>query len=119
MTLLSCFLNLLSIGQVHAHASKHVEQTEQNTTSSKDQTPQKNSHETPPQPKKKYEIMKDPTFLSSPIYPPILPSKPSLSTNRDHHLIPILSHNKFTFKAQLTSLYTHPTDYTFRLYDQN
>ena len=48
--------------------------------------------------------MKDPVFLSSPIYPPFIPSKPSLSTNRDDHLIPLLSHDDFIFKAQLTSL---------------
>ena len=63
--------------------------------------------------------MKDPVFLSSPIYPPFIPSKPSLSTNRDDHLIPLLSHDNFIFKAQLTSLYIHPTDYSFRLYDKN
>ena len=63
--------------------------------------------------------MKDLSFLSSPKYPPILPSKPSLSRNRDDHLIPFLSHDRFTFEAQLTSLYMHPTDYTFRLYDKN
>ena len=56
--------------------------------------------------------------LSLPIYPPILQSKPSFSTNRDDHLIPHLSHARFTFKAQLTSLYMHPTDYPFRLYDK-
>ena len=69
--------------------------------------------------KKRYEIMKDPVFLSSPIYPPFIPSKPSLSTNCDDHLIPLLSHDDFIFKAQLTSLYMHPTDYSFRLYDKN
>ena len=63
--------------------------------------------------------MKDPVFLSSPIYPPSIPSKTSLSTNRDDHLIPLLSHDNFIFKAQLTSLYMHPTDYSFRLYDKN
>ena len=63
--------------------------------------------------------MKGPVFLSSPIFPPTLPSKPSLSTNRDDHLKPLLSQDNFTFKAQLTSLYKHPTDYTFRLYDKN
>ena len=98
-------LFLESLDQVHAHASEQVEQREHNTASSEDQTPPDNSYETPPPPKKKYEIMKDPIFLSSPIYPPILPSKPSLSTNRDDHIIPILSHNRF---------YMHPTDYTFR-----
>ena len=49
----------------------------------------------------------------------LIPSKPSLSTNSDDHLIPLLSHDDFIFKAQLTSLYIHPTDYTFRLYDKN
>ena len=106
------------IYQVFSDTSEQVEQTEQNT-SSKDHTPPDNSHETPPPPKKKYEIMKDPIFLSSPIYPPILPSKPSLPTNCDDYLIPLLSHDRFTFKAQLTSFYLHPTDYTFRLYDKN
>ena len=68
---------------------------------------------TPPPPKKRYEIMKDPIFLSSPIYPPSIPSKISLCTNRDDHLISILSTDDFVFKAQLTSLYMHPTDYSF------
>ena len=63
--------------------------------------------------------MKDPIALSLPIYPPFLPSKPSLSTNRDNHLIPLPSHDRFIFKAQLTSLSMHPTHYTFRLYDKN
>ena len=58
--------------------------------------------------------MKDPVFLSSPIFHPKIPSQPSLSTTRDDHLIPILSQDNFTFKEQLTSLYMHPTDYTFR-----
>ena len=77
------------------------------------------THASPPPPKKRYETMKDPVLLSSPIYPPFIPSKPSLSTNRDDHLIPLLSHDEFIFKAQLTSLYMHPTDYSFRLYDKN
>ena len=63
--------------------------------------------------------MKDPVFLSSPIYPPSIPSKFPLCTNRDDHLIPLLSHDDFVFKAQLTSLYMHPTDNSFRLYDKN
>ena len=63
------------------------------------------THATPPPRKKRYEIMKDPVFLSSPIYPPFITSKPSLSTSRDDHLIPLLSHDDFIFKAQLTSLY--------------
>ena len=63
--------------------------------------------------------MKDPAFLSSPIFPPKIPSQPSLSATRDNLLIPIPSQDNFTFKAQLTSLYKHPTEYTFRLYDKN
>ena len=77
------------------------------------------THATPPPPRKRYEIMKDPVFLSSPIYPPFISTNTSLSTNRDDHLISLLSHDDFTFKAQLTSLYMHPTDYSFRLYDKN
>ena len=30
------------------------------------------THATPPPPKKRYEIMKDPVFLSSPIYPSLI-----------------------------------------------
>ena len=63
--------------------------------------------------------MKDPVFLSSSIFSPIIPSQPSLSSTRDDHLIPLLSQDNFTFKAQLISLYMHPQDYTFRLYDKN
>ena len=63
--------------------------------------------------------MKDPVFLSSPIYPPFKSPKTSLSTNSDDHLISLLSYDDFIFKAQLTSLYMHPTDYSFRLYDKN
>ena len=81
--------------------------------------PDDHTQTTPPPPKKRYETMKDPVFLSSPIYPPSIPSKISLCTNRDDHLIPLLSHDDFVFKAQLTSLYMHPTDYSFRSYDKN
>ena len=63
--------------------------------------------------------MKDPVFLSSPIFPPEKPSQPSLSTTRDDYLITLLSQDNFTFKAHLTSLCMHPTDYTCRLYDEN
>ena len=77
------------------------------------------THATSPPPKKRYEIMKDPVFLSSPFYLPQIHSKPSLCTNGYDHLIPLLSHDDFIFKAQLTSLYMHLTDYSFRLYDKN
>ena len=63
--------------------------------------------------------MKDPVFLSSPVFHPTIPSKPSLSTVRDDHLIPVLSEDNFIFKAQLTSLFMYPTDNTFRLYVKN
>ena len=63
--------------------------------------------------------MKDLVFLLSPIYPPFISANTSPSTNRDDHLISLLSHDDFTFKAQLTSLYMHPTDYSFRFYDEN
>ena len=63
--------------------------------------------------------MKDPVFLSSPIFPPTIPSKLPLSSNRDDHLIQLLSQDNFRYKAQLTSLYMDPTDCTFRLCDKN
>ena len=69
--------------------------------------------------RKKYGIMKDPAFLSSPVYPPIIPTKSQLSTNRDEYLTPILSTNQFSFESQLSSLYMHPTDSTFKVYDKN
>ena len=63
--------------------------------------------------------MKDPAFLTSPVYLTLISPKDSISTRRDDYLIPILSNDNFTFKSQLTSLYMHPTDYTFKLYDKN
>ena len=82
---------------------------------SKNKTPSDHnqSPDTPPPTKK------NPAFLSSPIYPPIIPTKSQLSTTRDDYLVPTLSTNRFSFKSQLTSLYMHPTDYTFKLYDKN
>ena len=91
----------------------------QNIPSKKTPSDHDQSPDTPPPTKKKHEIMKDPAFLSSPIYTPIIPTKPQLSTTRDDYLVPILSTNRFSFKSQLTSLYMHPTDYTFKLYDKN
>ena len=97
-------------GQIE-HQNVH---TKNKTSSDHDQSPK-----TPPPTKKEYEIVKDPAFLSSPIYPLIIPKKPQLSTTRDDYLVPILSTNRFSFKSQLTFLYMHPTDYTFKLYDEN
>ena len=63
--------------------------------------------------------MKDPIFLTFPVYPPLISPKDSISTQRDDYLIPILSNENFTSKSQLRSLYMHPTDYTCKLYDKN
>ena len=105
--------------QTNTNPTNNTEQAEHEHNTSKVPTPPDNTTETPPPPKKRYEIMRDPLFLSSPVSPPTIPSKPSLSTNEDDHLIPLLSQDNFIFKAQLTSLYMHPTDYTYSLYDKN
>ena len=105
--------------QSNTNLPNTTEQAEHEHNTPKVPTPQDNTTETPPPPKKRYELMKDPLFLSSPVFPPTIPSKSSLSTNRDDYLIPLLSHNIFIFKAHLTSLYMHPTNNTFRLYDKN
>ena len=87
-----------------------------------DDTPSKHSEQsisTRPPSKKKHDIMRDPAFSTSPIYPPILSPEDSISTQRDEYLVPLLSHDNIKFKSQLTSLYMYPTDYTFRLYDKN
>ena len=88
-------------------------------SSDTDEKPPEQSISTPPPSKKKIEIMKAPIFLTSPVYPPVISPKDSISTQRDDYLIPILSTENFTFKSQLTSLYMHPTDYTFKLNDKN
>ena len=101
---------------------EQMEQDKKEHDTSKVPTPLKDTdhtHATPLPPKKRYEIMKDHVFHSSPIYPPFISSKPFLSTTRDDHLIPLLYHDDFIFKAQLTSLYMHSKDYSFRLYDKN
>ena len=99
------------------------EQMDTNHTTSKssdtDEKPTEQSISTPPPSKKKYDIMKDPIFLTSPLYPSVISPKDSIPTQRDDYLNPILSTENFTFKSQLTSLYMHPTDYTFKLYDKN
>ena len=110
------FLDPTDIPNVSSH-----DQMEHQPTPSKNKTPSDHgqSPETPTPPKKKYETMKDPAFLFSPVYPPLIPSKPQLPTNRDDYFTPIHSTSRFSFKSQLTSLYMHPTDYTFKLYDRN
>ena len=109
------FLEYMDQTQTNTNPTKNNEQAEHEHNSSKVPTLPDNTTETPPPPKKRKEIMKDPLFLSSPVFLPAKSSKPSLSTNSDDHLIPPLSQDNFIFKAQLTSLYMHPTDYTFRL----
>ena len=54
-------LFLETIDPVSAHPSEQVEQTEHNTFSNVD-TPPDTTHEVPPPPKKRYEIMKCPVF---------------------------------------------------------
>ena len=98
---------------------EHTKVEHENSKPTPSQDDNDHTQTTPPPPKKRYEIMKDPIFLSSPIYPPSIPSENSICTNRDDHLIPLLSTGDFVFKAQLTSLYMHPTDCSFRLYDKN
>ena len=110
-------LFLEPLDPITTNPSDQIEQAE-HTTSSNVHTPPDNTHETPPPPKKRYKNMKDPVFLSSPVFPTTRPSKPSLASNRDNHLIPLLSQDNFTFKAQVTSLNMHSTDYTFLLYDK-
>ena len=46
-------------------------------------------------------------------------SKRFVSTHRGDSFIPIHTNDTLTFKSQLTSLYKHPRDYTFKLYDKN
>ena len=82
-------LFLENIDQVNAHPSEEDEQIE-HTTPTKIHTPPDTTHEVPPLPKKRYEILKDPVFLSSLIFSPTKPSKHSLCTNRDDQLIPLL-----------------------------
>ena len=49
-------------------------------------------------------MIKDPVFLSSPVFPPTLPSKPSLSADRDDHLIPLLLQDNFTIRTMFSSI---------------
>ena len=65
-----------------------VEHENQKITTPHDDTDQTQATPPPP-PKKRYEIMKDTIFLSSPIHPPSILSKVLLCTNRDDHLIPL------------------------------
>ena len=88
-------------------------------SSDTDEKPPEKFISTPPPSKKKHDIMKDLIFLTSAVYLPFISPKDLISTQRDDYLTPILSIGNSTFKSQLTSLYMHPTDYTFKLYDKN
>ena len=90
-----------------------------NETSSQNHKPPEQPPSTPPPSKKKYDILRDPIFLTSPLCPPLISPKVSISTQGDYYLIPILSNENFIFKPQLISIYMHPTDYTFKLNDKN
>ena len=63
--------------------------------------------------------MKDPAFLTSPIYPPKIFPTHFLSTQRDDHLKSLLSHDNHTVKSQLTSSYKLPIDNTLKLNDKD
>ena len=80
---------VLFLGAKESTDTTH-DQMEHQPVPSKIKTPSDHgqSPEVPPPSKKKYEIMKDPAFLSSPVYPPFLPTKPQLSTNRVDYLDP-------------------------------
>ena len=73
-------------------------------SSDTNEKPPEQSISTPLPSKKKYDIMKDPIFLTSPVCLPVISPKDSISTQRDDYLIPILSIENFRFKSQLTSL---------------
>ena len=105
------------IEQMNTNNSKSSD-TDHNDMSFQNHKPSEQSASTPPPSKKKYDIMKDPIFLASPVYPPLISPKDSISTQRDDYLRPILSNINCTFESQLTSLYMHPTDYAFELYDK-
>ena len=113
------FLENMDQTQTNTNPTNNTEQAEHEHNTPKVPTLPDKTTETPPPPKKRYEIMKDLLFLSSPVFPPAIPSKPLLSANIVDHLLPLPSQDDLIFKAQLTSLYKHPTDYTFRLYDKN
>ena len=61
------------------------------------------SPSTPPPSEKKYDIVKDPIFLTSPVYPPLISPKDSISTQRDDYLIPILSNETKITHSTLNS----------------
>ena len=90
--------------------------TDNNEISFQNHKPPEQSASTPPPSRKKYDIMKDPIFLTS---PPFISLKDSISTQRDDYLIPNLSNENFTFKSQLTPQSLHPNDHTFKLNDKN
>ena len=49
---------------------EHTKVEHENSKPAPSQVDHDHTQTTPPPPKKRYEIMKDPIFLSSPIYPP-------------------------------------------------
>ena len=73
--------------------------TDNNKISSQNHKLPEQSPSISPPSKKKYDIMKDPIFRTSPVYPPLISPKDSISTQTDDYLIPILSNEIFTFKS--------------------
>ena len=73
--------------------------TDNDDVSPQNHKPPEQSASTTPSSIKKYDIMKDPTFLAFPVLPLLISPKDSISTQRDDYLIPILSIENFTFKS--------------------
>ena len=110
-------LFLGSMDQTNTNLSEQDNQAEHHNNYPNNSTPPTKftvdqSHETPPPSKKKHEIKKRSCVSFFTGILAFITNRPSLPTTRDDHLIPILSNDHFTFKAHLTSLYMHPTDYT-------
>ena len=101
------------------HNASKSSDTDNNDLLSQNHEPPEQSASTSPPSKKKYVVMKNPIFITSPVYPPLISPKDSNSTQIDDYLISILSNENCTFKFHLTTLYLHPTDYAFELCDKN
>ena len=74
------------IEQMDTNISKSSD-TDNNDMSSQNYKPSEQSAATPPPSEKKYDILKNPIFLTSPVYPPLISPKDSISTQLDEYLI--------------------------------
>ena len=71
-------------------------------SSDTDEKPPEQSISTPPPSKKKYDIMKDPIFLTSPVYPAVISPKDSIQ-----HKEMITSYRFFRLKISRSNLNSH------------